>query len=399
MWLLPFLLLAALSAQGDLKLTLDQSVFPAEDSGAVLELSYEIPYTSLTFVRDDSGFVARYQIGIQASDRQRNIVAGDYWQKVVRLREYGTTIARDSAESGTVSLALPRAALDARVQVNDQANERTALAVFRIDRPTGGLTVRLYNSGKPVSMRKYGIGDTLVAVTEAADPQDRIDSCRFVLKHDRRVVTGGTVPVLDSHPQIAPMGGAPKRAAVFEYAIGDSTGVARLGGGEYSLEVAGLGAGRPLSASVKFRVEVPFFLDDTAYLLRVDELIYVASTEESRHLRSVPRGEREQAWRAFWKKKEQSRITERYPSEDEYFERIDYAEEHFGHGDRGYRGDRGHVYVRYGPPDQIDARPFEIDSPADEIWYYYEVNKQFEFVDRFGAGDYVLQNRDVLGEW
>ena len=64
---------------------MDQSVFPAEDSGAVLELSYEIPYTSLTFVRDDSGFVARYQIGIQASDRQRNIVAGDYWQKVVRL--------------------------------------------------------------------------------------------------------------------------------------------------------------------------------------------------------------------------------------------------------------------------------------------------------------------------
>ncbi|MCX6843780.1 MAG: GWxTD domain-containing protein, partial [candidate division WOR-3 bacterium] len=301
--------------------------------------------------------------------------------------------------AGSVSLALSRAALDARVQVNDQASERTALALFRIDRPTGGLTVRLYNSGRPVSMRKYGIGDTLVAVAEAANPQERIDdSCRFVLKHDRRVVTGATVPVLDSHQQTVPAGAAPKRAAVFEYAIGDSTGVARLGGGEYVLDVAGLGAGRPLSASVTFRVDVPFFLDDTAYLRRVDELIYVASTEESRHLRSVPRGEREQAWREFWKKKDQSRTTERYPNEDEYFERIDYAEEHFGHGDRGYRSDRGHVYVRYGPPDQIDARPFEIDSPADEVWYYYEVNKRFEFVDRFGAGDYVLQNREALEE-
>ena len=406
MWLLPFLLLAALSAQGDLKLTLDQSVFPAEDSGAVLELSYEIPYTSLTFLRDDSGFVARYQIGVQVSDRQRNIVAGDYWQKVVRLSEYGATVARDSVESGTVSLALPKAALDARVQVNDQASERKALAVFRIDRPTGGLTVRLYNSGRPVAMRKYGIGDTLVAVAEAASgfgdsPHAGtvpFDSCRFVLKHDRRVVTGGTIPVLDSHPQMAQTVAVPRRAAVFEYAIGDSTGVARLGGGEYVLEVVGLGAGRPLNASVTFRVQVPFFLDDSAYLRRVDELIYVASTEESRHLRAVPRGEREQAWRAFWKKKDQLKTAERYPSEDEYFERIDYAEEHFGHGERGYRSDRGHVYVRYGPPDQIDARPFEIDSPADETWYYYEANKRFEFVDRFGAGQYVLQNREALEE-
>jgi len=401
MWLLPFLLLAALSAQGDLKLTLDQSVFPADDSGAVLELSYEIPYTSLTFLRDDSGFVARYQIGVQVSDRQRNIVAGDYWQKVVRLREYGATVARDSVESGTVSLALPKAALDARVQVNDQANERKALAVFRIDRPTGGLTVRLYNSGRPVAMRKYGIGDTLVAVAEVASgfgdsPHAGtvpFDSCRFVLKHDRRVVTGGTIQTT-----MKDEGGRMKPEAVFEYAIGDSTGVARLGGGEYVLEVVGLGAGRPLSASVTFRVEVPFFMDDAAYLRRVDELIYVASTEESRHLRSVPRGERAQAWREFWKKKDQSRTAERYPSEDEYFERIDYAEEHFEHGDRGYRSDRGHVYVRYGPPDQIDARPFEIDSPADEVWYYYEVNKRFEFVDRFGAGQYVLQNREALVE-
>jgi len=115
-----------------------------------------------------------------------------------------------------------------------------------------------------------------------------------------------------------------------------------------------------------------------------------------RHLRSVPRGERQQAWREFWKKREKSPIRGRYVTEVEYFERIDYAQEHFGHGDRGYSSDRGHVYVVYGAPDQIDSRPFDIDTPAYETWFYYQINKEFDFVDKFGAGEFVLQNREEL---
>lgn len=394
MWLIPLLLLCALPVQGDLKLTLEESAYPAGDSGTLLEISYEIPYTSLTFLREGGGFVARYQVSLQASDRRRDVVAGDFWQKTVRLKAYEATTARDSVEAGTVSLVVPEAAPDARVEVRDRRSERSALASFRIDRPTGGLTVRLYRSGKPVGMRKYGIGDTLVAVAEATSPADRIDSCRFVLKRDRRVVSGATVQAL-----VGDEGGTWKPKARFEYPIGDSTGVARLGGGEYLLEVTGLGAGRTLNATERFRVEVPFFLDDPAYLLRVRQLVYVASAEETKHLRSVPRGERERAWRDFWRKKDKSPTTEQNEREEEYFARIDYAQDHFGHADRGYLSDRGHVYVRYGPPDQVDSRPFDIDSPSYEVWYYYRANKRFEFVDRFGAGEYVLRNREELGEW
>jgi len=394
MWLVPFLLVSALSVRGELKLTLDESVLPGGDSGTVLELSYEIPSTSMTFLRDDSGFTSRYQVGVQVSDKGRNVVAGDFWQKAVRYRDYAATIARDSVVTGTVRLTLPAGALDARVEVDDLASERSALALFRIERPSGGLTIRLYKSGVPVGVHRYGIGDTLVALAEASSEQERLDSCRFVLKHDGRVVTGATVQARDDGRGAS--GGG--RVAVFEYPIGDSAAAARIGGGEYSLEAAGLGAGRLLKASIKFRVEVPFFLDDSSYLLRVEQLIYLASTEEMKHLRLAPRAEREPAWREFWKKKDQLRTARWFESEDQYFERIDYAETHFGHGDRGYRSDRGHVYVRYGPPDQVDSRPFDIDSPAYEVWYYYEVNKRFEFLDRFGAGMYVLQNREDMAE-
>jgi GWxTD domain-containing protein len=391
MWFVPFLLACALPVQGELKLTLQQSTYPIDDSGMAIELSYEIPNTSLAFLREDSGYVARYQVSIQVMDKRHDVVAGDLWQNVVRLREYGPTVARDSVEAGTVRLVIPGAALDARVEVNDQGSERSALAQFRIERQTGGLTVRLYKSGEPVSMRKYGIGDTLVAVAEATSSRDRIDSCRFVLRHDRRVVTGATVPATMDEARGA-------LQARFEYPIGDSAGVARLGGGEYSLDVAAIGAERALRATVGFRIDVPLFLDDSTYLQRVGQLTYVASNQDLKQLRSVPRGERQQAWREFWKKREQTPIRGRYVNEDEYFERIDYGQEHFGHADRGYLSDRGHVYVLYGPPDQIESRPFDIDTPAYEVWYYYQINKEFDFVDRFGAGEYVLQNREELGE-
>ncbi len=391
MWFVPFLLVCALPVQGELKLTLEQSAYTVDDSGAVLEISYEIPNTSLTFLRVDSGFVARYQVDVQVSDNRRDVVAGDLWQKVVRFREYGPTVARESVQPGMESLFVPKTALDARVEVNDQGSERSALALFRIERPNGGLAVRLYRSGKPVSVRKYGIGDTLVAVAEATKPQGRIDSCRFVLKHDRRVVTGATVQA-----RMKDEGGGMKPEARFEYAIGDSAGVTRLGGGEYSLEVLGFGEGRDLQATVGFRVEVPFFLEDSVYLHRVDELVYVASTNEINHMRTVPRSERQQAWREFWKKEEQSPIKGRYVTEADYFERIDYAQGQFMHGDRGYLSDRGHVYVLYGAPDQIESRPFEIDTPATEVWYYYQINKEFDFTDKFGAGEFLLQNREEL---
>ncbi|MBM3330233.1 GWxTD domain-containing protein [candidate division WOR-3 bacterium] len=400
MWFVPFLLLSALSLQGDLKLTLEQYSYPVDDSATMLEISYEIPNTSLAFLREGSDFAARYQIGVQASDKRRDVVAGDLWQGVVRTQGYGPTVARDSVEAGTVRLVVPSRALDVRVEVNDLGSERSALARFGIERSSGGITARLYRSGKPVAVRKYQIGDTLVAVAEATSHQDRMDSCRFVLKRDRHVVTGATVQTTMKEVPAASGSSEEVRLARpearFEYIVGDSAGMARLGGGSYVLEVTGFGAARELHATVGFRIEVPFFLDDSAYLQRVEQLVYVAGSEDLRRLRLVSRSERQREWSDFWKQKAQSPIKGRYVTEAEYFERIEYAQQQFGHGDRGYSSDRGHVYVIYGSPDQVESRPFDIDSPAVEIWYYYQTNKEFYFIDKFGAGQYVLRNREEL---
>ena len=51
------------------------------------------------------------------------------------------------------------------------------------------------------------------------------------------------------------------------------------------------------------------------------------------------------------------RIRRRTSSSDEHYARIAYANEHFAAGKPGWMTDRGHIYIAYGKPDNIDSHP------------------------------------------
>jgi hypothetical protein len=62
----------------------------------------------------------------------------------------------------------------------------------------------------------------------------------------------------------------------------------------------------------------------------------------------------------------------------------------------GWRTDRGHMYIVYGPPDEIESHPTGAPHPyAAEMWLYRRVEGLdhkgfFTFIDRTGQGDYRL---------
>ena len=378
MWLVLYLLIQALPVRGDLKVNLEPAVYPGADSAEYIELSYEIPFTSITFLREDSGFVARFRVAVQLNSPSGEPLSNEIRKSSVRVGSYDQTMAAESAATGLVRLLLPTGAVTARIDVADLSSERKAVADYRIARPEGGMSLRLLRQS-----RRFGLADTIEAVAEIIRPGVTLDSFRFRVMSQNRVVAGAVEPAENS------LG---RSMARFRLAVSDSAGAARFGAGDYMLAVA---AGNG-SATTGFKIEVPFFFDEKAYARRVDQLLYVARIDEMRRLKAVPRAERESTWHAFWKSRDLTPTTGRNEGEEDYFERIDYADSHFSRGDRGYKSDRAHVYVLYGPPDQIDASPFEIDTPAAETWYYYQLNKQFYFVDRFGAGEYLLQNPEAI---
>src|SRR6201986_2418715 len=93
---------------------------------------------------------------------------------------------------------------------------------------------------------------------------------------------------------------------------------------------------------------------------------------------------------------------------EEHYARIAYANDHFAAGKPGWKTDRGHIYIAFGPPDSIDSHPSggTYERPIDEgggetstfpfeTWHYRYLegigdNIDIEFVDTCMCGDYHM---------
>lgn len=70
---------------------------------------------------------------------------------------------------------------------------------------------------------------------------------------------------------------------------------------------------------------------------------------------------------------------------------------------KGYNTDRGRVYLKYGPPDQLVENYSEPGAYPYEIWHYYNLgrqrNKRFVFATKdMVTNDFALIHSDAIGE-
>jgi len=75
---------------------------------------------------------------------------------------------------------------------------------------------------------------------------------------------------------------------------------------------------------------------------------------------------------------------------NEYYARVKIANQRYSHYFDGWKTDMGMVYITYGDPNDIERHPFDMDQKPYEIWQYYDLNREFTFIDATGFGDYRL---------
>jgi GWxTD domain-containing protein len=106
--------------------------------------------------------------------------------------------------------------------------------------------------------------------------------------------------------------------------------------------------------------------------------------------------EREHFVEQFWERRNPVPGSAENKFKEEHYRRIAFANKHFatGSGAPGWQTDRGHMYVLYGPPDEIDSHPKGTPHPW-ESWGYRVLGSgsslgYFRFVDLRGTGDFRL---------
>ena len=370
----------------DIAITLDADGHPG------LSVSVTIPYPELAWVRVDRGYGAGALISVSFEPRGKGRVFGDTWERRLVVPTFGLTISPNATIVEKRAFPVDPEKYRVRVRVQDLNSEGESSASDRIDVPD--------YTKVPV-----GFADLDLGVTDTSGAFVSSPTRRFGLEVSRLVAR---VALFDRRS------GSWPRTYTFRYKILDETGDEITGGsqqvtihrsaepvlvrpgnselflGNYQFEVE-LNEGRS-----KWRVDRTFEVEESGpprgkeFDRMLEALSYIADAHEIQYLRSLPPDQQARGWEEFWKKRDPTPDTPRNEAMIEFFRRLRYANQHFQGLGPGWRSDMGRIYIRYGPPDQVETRPATSDSPQLEVWYYNNPYRRFVFADRDGFGRYVL---------
>ncbi|MBU1633194.1 GWxTD domain-containing protein [bacterium] len=124
--------------------------------------------------------------------------------------------------------------------------------------------------------------------------------------------------------------------------------------------------------------------------IAIEQVKYIASSKDIKKIKKASPKEKKEKFVRFWEQLDPTPGTEENELMNEYYRRVRHANEHFSGFMEGWKTDMGMIFILFGPPNDIERHPFELDSKPYEIWYYYDINRTFIFVDETGFGDYRL---------
>lgn len=99
--------------------------------------------------------------------------------------------------------------------------------------------------------------------------------------------------------------------------------------------------------------------------------------------------------RQFWAKRDPTPGTPRNEAQEDFYTRIAEANRRYREGGAtqipGWRTDRGRVFVKYGPPDEVLSRPQAGSTNPYEVWKYTRGRAlKYVFLDQTQFGNYAL---------
>src|SRR5258708_8070657 len=139
------------------------------------------------------------------------------------------------------------------------------------------------------------------------------------------------------------------------------------------------------------------------------DVAYIITDEERQAFHRLSNDEERDSFiEQFWLRRDPTPDTEENEFKEEHYRRIAYANERFASGIPGWKTDRGQIYIKYRPPDEIEPHPSggSYQRPIEqgggnttafpfEKWRYRYIETVgtdivIEFVDRTMSGEYRM---------
>jgi GWxTD domain-containing protein len=379
----------------DFALSLDSQGRPA------IGVSIAIPYQGLQWLRltpEGERYGANLELSVVFQPHRSGPLHGQIWQRQVVVAGFEATRAPRATLLERRALDLLPDRYKVTVKVRDLDAETESKAEQTVVVPD--------YSRVPV-----GFGDLELGVV------DSLGSFRSIPNR----IFGGEVKDLAARAALFDRrAGAWPRVYDFRYRVLDDAGTALSAGKtratvEHSADPVIVPAGGKdlflghyvmevelVDGHSRWRVERSFEVEESGpprgadFERMLEPMGYIASADEIQHLRQLPADQQARGWEEFWRRRDPTPDTPRNEAMIEFIRRVQYAERHFQWYGPGWRSDMGRIYIRYGPPAQIESRPSTATSPQLEIWSYDNPFRRFVFGDREGFGRYTLLS--PLGE-
>ena len=378
--------------------------FMDDDGQSRVDLFIQVPFKEIQFIKSSKGFQGGYSVTVSIyQDDKETLVFEKVWTEKITSPSYNNTISRESFNLSFRSINL----------VPGEYFIKTILA----DRESH----QEYLSERMFKVKDYKVKPAISDILFSANKKNNNDKSKIIPNISRNisnskdglnfffeVYTDSSI-VSDIEFHIADKNGkiiySKSRKQTFNetktqiyYSINDTT----LNFGTYLLSVILKdNNGNQIAMATK-----PFFsrwVGLPASVEDIDEaiaqILYIASPSDIEYMEAgETETEKIKRFLQFWKSKDPSPGNEENQVFEEYFSRVSFANDNFSSYIKGWRSDRGMVFIILGPPNNIDRHPFEYDSKPYEVWQYYDLNKSFVFIDRTGFGDYRL-NTPMYGDF
>jgi GWxTD domain-containing protein len=369
--------------------------FAGNDSNTSrIDVFIQVPFNVVQFVKASNFFKAEYSSTITIYDESKSkVIAEKMWNEVIETKDFNQTSSRTNYNLSLRSFLLVPGQYLFRIEVEDKDSKKGYITESKI-------TVRKFS-------KNFSVSDIVMLInTDNTKNEIFPNVSRNISAPSKEIpiffeIYSDSIRNIKINYTIVDK----EKKEVYSFTtekqifLGNNQVFQKLEGvnlnlGEFLLTVfiSKSEPNKSISINKNFFskiVGLPVSIVDLDKAIK--QMTYIASVSEMDYLEADGTEEEKfQRFIQFWMKKKPGSSLEDNEVFNEYYRRVAYSNEHFSSRQEGWRTDMGMVYIILGPPNNVERHPFEYDSKPYEIWEYYELNKQFIFMDATGFGDFRL---------